>query len=207
MVFCLVPGLDPALHTSVRLFYVEDHRVAWTLSWLVWIGAALSLVYFLTAWGAWLKRGTEERFHAAARFGALVGALGLVPDTIAETLYIGIVPRFAGMIPSGPPEAVTDVLNQFAIWETAATFFTGFLGNGLYCVGGLTLTLVSLKAARASRGVFLAGLPTWIFGFGLSAAALFQHEMGLKIFTALTMASFTVFSGLIAWRGPEADLS
>ena len=76
----------------------------------------------------------------------LVVALGIAPDLIAETLYAFVFPA---MISASSSVELLHFIDQLAM------HLTGFLGNGLYNIGGLILTLLLL--------LHKPGLKLWIF--------------------------------------------
>lgn len=201
--FILRPGLDSSIQISERLSYIHHYRLLWVTSWCIWILAAVSLIYFFVHWGVLLEKLSQGKHRTKVIFGVLIGTLGMIPDTIAETLYTGLLPRLAeqgiSILGSGSRLAVLEFFN----WEQVGILLTGFLGNGFYCIGGLTLNLVALNIKRFPRKWALACLPVWIFSFTLSVAALIGSTLGLMITTALTMASFVLWTGCVGFFFPE----
>jgi hypothetical protein len=139
-------------------------------------------------------------------FGALVGSIGMIPDALAETLYIGLFPVIARdyMQNANASPAFEDV-SWISAWMQAAQVLTGFLGNGFYCIGGLTLNIILLRASLMPRWVARGGLFIWIVGLGLSAAALTDSLTALMVLTALTMGSFVAWSAWIGWFWQEGE--
>lgn len=192
MVLFLKPGLDPQSGITDRLHFINTHVLSWRLSWIVWIFAALSLILFFISWALTLWQEVFNKKWIV--LGCVAGIIGMVPDTIAESIYLGLMPIMA-QSPS------PDVLHAQGYFELAQVL-TGFLGNGLYCVGGFVLNLVSLKSQILPKLWVRLGLCVWLTGFGLSAVSLMQNLDALVVFTALTMGSFTLWCAWLAFIVP-----
>jgi hypothetical protein len=198
MLFFLRPGLVP-LDVKERISYIAANPMLWKLTWGLWVLAALSLICFFVHWAWFLDSFSQKKYRGIIIFGALVGSLGMIPDTIAETFYLSIIPNLAKeAVQSNSPQLLNLVHGEFLKWEIIASNLTGFLGNGFYCVGGLTLNLLSIKVSKFPKFWAYAGLPIWFFGFGLSIATFIGSILGLQIFTALTMVAFIAWSGLLS---------
>jgi hypothetical protein len=187
MLFVLRPGVDPALELVDRIRYIAAHPGWWRLGWLVWMGAALSLIYFFIHWGLFLD-GHAPR--ALIFFGVMVGSLGMVADILAETLFLGLLPRLAREILQTPEGSQGVLLQSFAHWQWATTLMTGFVGNGFYALGGLILNGISHRSGRFRKIFVWLGWPTWIFAVGLAVATVGMWRIPLMLFTALTMGWF-----------------
>jgi len=197
MLFFLAQGLDAAWPIETRLLYITNHQVLWTVCWIAWIFAAVSLIYFLVNWGILLEHLATESMRPKIVFGVLISALGMIPDTIAETLYIGLIPQLANNAKVNLAGSPSGAFHEFAMWQQCINLITGFLGNGFYCVGGLTLALISLKTKPFPKKWALASFPIWLVGFGLSVAALLDHNAMLKFTTAFTMVAFVVWAACL----------
>jgi hypothetical protein len=198
MLLFLRPGLV-SLEVMERISYVAANSLLWKMTWGLWILAALSLICFFIHWAWLLDRFSQKQYRGIIIFGALVGSLGMIPDTIAETFYLSIIPKLANEASRiSDPQQLTLIHGEFTKFEFLATTLTGLLGNGFYCVGGLTLSLVSVNTSDFPKFWAYAGLPIWLFGFGLTIASFFSSILGLQIFTALTMISFIAWCGLIS---------
>lgn len=193
MLFILDQGLNPNYSIERRFEYLASHPNLWKLSWLSWIFAAIALIFFLIQWGHWIKSKSNGRYDAWITFGVITGCLGLVPDTIAEVVYMHLLPQLATLSEK----------SSFLQWESLAQFLTGFLGNGLYCVGGFTLQCVSLKTKTLPTFCRYFGFVIWLSGFMLSASVFSNCFKGMYVFTALTMASFVIWTfGVSLLRHP-----
>lgn len=198
MLVFLRPGLVP-LEVKERISYIATNPMLWKLTWGLWILAALSLICFLIHWSWVLDHFSQKKYRGIIIFGALVGSLGMIPDTIAETFYLSIIPNLANeATQSNNAQLLIQIHGEFVNWEYLASNLTGFLGNGFYCVGGLTLNLVSIKISNFPKFWAYAGIPVWLFGLGLSIATFIGSILGLQVFTALTMISFIAWSGLLS---------
>jgi hypothetical protein len=191
-------ALDPEQSVGRKLQELATPSPTWAGSWLVWMLAALSLILFFVHWGDWLDRFTHGEDRAWILFGVLLGCLGMIPDTLAETLYLGTLPRLAKQaLEAGPGEAKA-AIQSFSDWEFSARLLTGFLGNGFYALGGLVLQCLALKTKALPAFCRYFGFIVWGSAVALSAAVLAANTPILYASTAVTMASFVLWS---AWLG------
>ncbi|MGV7220469.1 MAG: hypothetical protein ACQ9MH_02940 [Nitrospinales bacterium] len=198
MLLFLRPGLVP-MEVTERISYIVANTLLWKMTWGLWILAALSLICFFIHWAWMLDQFSQKKCRGIIIFGALVGSLGMIPDTVAETLYLSIIPKLANEASQiSDTQQLRLIHGEFMKFEFLASTLTGLLGNGFYCVGGLTLSLVSVNVSDFPKFWAYAGLPIWLFGFGLTIATFFNSILGLEIFTALTMISFIAWSGLLS---------
>jgi hypothetical protein len=79
MAFVLAPATPIATDAVERLAYVQTHLLVWQLGWAVWIGAALSLLWFY----AWWRARIGASFVPVA-----LAAGGLIADVTSETMLI-----------------------------------------------------------------------------------------------------------------------
>jgi hypothetical protein len=198
MVLFLRNGLDPSLPLTMRLQFIAEHKIPWQGSWLVWIFSALSLIHLFVCWGRWLWADASERSRNWIVFGVLAGSLGMIPDTLAETIYLGLLPSLATDALGTHASHLTIAAN-LSVWLAAAQIFTGFLGNSFYCLGGLSLCLVMLRDKKMPHAVTRTSLFIWLTGFGLSATSLTQNNTALITMTALTMGSFILWTFWLGW--------
>lgn len=177
------PGLPVGDDLATRLAYINANLTLWQWGWLSWMAAALSLLAFAVMLSTELQQG------AARQCGVLLVALGMAPDLMAETLYAFVMPQVA----------VTDIaLLQFI--DNLAMHLTGFLGNGLYNLGGMLLTLALLKQQPALKLWLYPGIVAWLLGLGLSVSIALQQLKLAEYFTAASMALSTLWFVLIAWK-------
>ena len=177
MALFLRHGLPAGTTLLERMAFISAHPIAWPLAWLPWMASALGLLLF----SVWLR---DYAPPSPARFFAVaLVAIGVAPDLTAESIYAVVLPRLAA-------EGSAEIFSAF---ELMATLLTGFVANGVYCLGGLILNLSLLRNPRFPRLVAFAGLPAWIFGLGLSVA-VFNNWMSAAV--VLTASSMTLS---LAW--------
>ncbi|MDP5191327.1 hypothetical protein [Rheinheimera baltica] len=177
------PGLPVADDLVTRMAYINANLTLWQWGWLSWMVAALSLLAFA------VMLSTELPHGAARQYGVLLVALGMAPDLMAETLYAFVMPQVS---------IANIALLQFI--DNLAMHLTGFLGNGLYNLGGMVLTLALLKQQPALKLWLSPGILAWILGLGLSVAIALQQLTLAEYFTAASMVLSTAWFVLIAWK-------
>lgn len=177
------PGLPVGDDLATRLNYINNNLTLWQWGWLSWMLAALSLLAFA------VMLSTELQPGPARQYGVLLVALGMAPDLMAETLYAFVMPHIA-----------IEQLALLQFIDVLAMHLTGFLGNGLYNIGGLLLTLTLLKQQPALKLWLYPGLVAWLLGLGLSVAIALQQLKLAEYFTAASMVLSTGWFVLIAWK-------
>jgi hypothetical protein len=125
------------------------------------------------------------------QFALTLIGLGIIPDLSAETLYALVLPMLAQQ---GSSLDTLQFVDQFAM------LLTGFLGNGLYNLGGLLLTLLLIKQHPKLANWLYIGVVAWMLGLGLSVAIALQQLAVAEILTAASMALSTLWFVLIAYQ-------
>jgi len=176
------PGLPIDTAPIERMDYISDHLWIWKLGWFTWMLSALGLLTFC------LILFHQLSPSLLAKVGIIVVAIGIAPDLTAEVLYAFVLPYLAAL----GDEA------SFLLFERIASYLTGFLGNGLYNIGGLLITLVANQQKRLPHWVFAWGITSWALGIGLSLAMAAESIKWAEIMTAISMILSTVWMLLIA---------
>jgi len=171
MLLVLRHGLESEPDAAVRADFVTGHAGLWRASWGIWIAAALSLAAFYAWWGTRLP---DSR---AGRVAFVITLIGLAADLTAESFYIGWAP-------------LGDATQRLA------GIFTGAIGNGLYTVAGIILTL-----ATPMRGL-LRGVTwtVWASGIALTASVLAGSATAMAISTAALMTLFCPWCAWLGWK-------
>ncbi len=157
LALCLRHGTEMAALPD-RIAFVEGHPLLWRAGWCVWMAAAFSLLGFYAWWGC--------RVHARAAIAAFLVALaGLCCDLSAESLFVGWLP------------------DDFERIQSAGTFLTGGMANGLYTVAGIILTLATPGLAKGLRAwawlAWACGILLSVFAFAGSAIGSAVSATGL----------------------------
>jgi hypothetical protein len=117
----LAPGTT-LVSVDDRVGYIAENLVAWRVGWMVWMAAAVTLVWFYVWW-----RARVNGPHVAL----LIALAGIVADWTAElSLIVAGAEGHAAVAP-------------------AAFFLTGAVANGLYTAAGIVLTLANPLRANA----------------------------------------------------------
>lgn len=171
---------------SARIAYVGDHVLAWRLGWLVWNLAAISLLGFFVV----LAARWRARAPILGGLALLCAAAGLAADLGAETILAVVSPGLRG--------------ETYAVVESIAVALTGYLGNGLYAVGGILLTV----AGRRDLPPVLLWLAAavWIVALWLSIATLVSSNAGQFASAAALMPLFVLWAALTGrWLSGRAS--
>ncbi|WP_317930887.1 hypothetical protein [Halioxenophilus sp. WMMB6] len=184
MALVMREGLPGANTLAERLFYIGNHTTVWLLGWLLWMSSALGLLLFAFFLAEHLAPSLWRNL------GLTLVALGIVPDLTAEVIYAFIIPNVLH-------SAAT---SELRVLERLAIFLTGFLGNGLYNLGGLLLTLLLWRKRDVGRGLLLMGLAGWLLGLALSVAIALQALLLAQLLTAVAMGVSTLWMLLVAYR-------
>jgi hypothetical protein len=169
MVLLLRRGL-PGFPQEERLAYIAAHRAAWTIGWLLWQVAAVSLISFYLA--------LALRFRGVLSWTAVaVAAAGISIDIVCESRYLGILPELSGA--------------EFARLDRELEVLIGYAANGLYTVALLFLVAAGWKVLPVSAR--LLAVPVLLSGFALAVASL-QHSARLEtLFSAILFPTFIVW--------------
>lgn len=179
------PGLPVVAELAARTAYIQSNLGWWQIGWGFWMLSALGLLLFCHLLATALPQ-TPMR-----GLGLTLVGLGLVPDLIAEVLYAFVFPA---MISTGSSAEILHFVDQTAL------HLTGFLGNGLYNLGGLVLTVLLIKHRPDLKRWLYPGVVAWLAGFGLSAAIALQQFGFAEVLTGFSMALSTLWFVLIAYR-------
>ncbi|HEX9637052.1 MAG TPA: hypothetical protein VGB99_05935 [Acidobacteriota bacterium] len=167
LLLILKPGTEVEADLTRRAAYIAEHLLGWRAGWLLWYAAAATLLGFYAWWAARLPR---QSIGIAAW---CLAAVGIASDWTAESLYIGWLPA------------------QLDSIQRLGTILTGGVANGLYSVAGAILTL---STPNLPRSLLVLAWLTWVFGFGLSAAAFAGHVAGMVAAAAGLMPLFCLLA-------------
>lgn len=178
-------GLPLDTTVAERMVFVIEHRQIWTLSWLVWMFSALGLFVFCNILADELSKSFLRTVGIA-----LVG-LGIAPDLIAEVIYAFVL-----------PEVVERRLGTqlYEVLEIIAMHLTGFLGNGLYNLGGLLLTVLAIWQGVFRSWVATWGVTAWLLGLMLSVSVAVGAVKAAELFTAISMVLSTAWMLVFAHK-------
>ncbi len=205
----LANGMPPG-DLLARREYVATHATLWSLGWLIWLPATLTLVLFFMAWADALapmpspSHVAEERdrgggaISSPAQRGragmgvspwallaiALTLAGGIV-DWVDETTWIFLAPQWAML-------ARTDAFyaNLYAVWDRAYFVFSIGLANLGYTLGGLILNAVAYRTPSYPRWLARFGAVVWSLSVVLTVEGWANDGLGVLLLTAAVFAVF-----------------
>lgn len=173
-------------HLSARIAYVGDHTLAWRVGWLVWNLAAISLLGFFVV----LAARWRGRAPILCGLALLCAAGGLAADLGAETILAVVSPGLRG--------------ETYAVVESIAIALTGYLGNGLYAVGGILLTWAGRRELPPML-IWLAAA-VWAAALWLSVATMVSSADGQFASAAVLMPLFVLWAALTGrWLSGRAS--
>jgi hypothetical protein len=146
--------------------------------------AAVSLVGFYAWWGGRLSSSNSAQ-ATVATLAVVITAVGVVCDFTAEGLLI---------LRLTEPAMISN-LAAFTHIERIFTIFSPGAANGLYSLGGVLLMLVTPDLPAWVRSVMWI---TWLAGFAMTVAALFNHVDGM---VASTVVLFPLLILWMSWMG------
>ena len=173
--------VDNTLET--RMQFIGESSTIWTLSWVVWMFCALGLFTFCSFLAARLKPGIFKVI------GLAIVAMGIGPDLIAEVIYAFVVPELI------IHQVSLDILRTL---EEICVNLTGFLGNGLYNLGGFLLTIIAYREGILRPWVAGWGFIAWTLGLLLSFSVAIGSDMFAMWFTASSMVLSTIWMLIFA---------
>jgi hypothetical protein len=188
-----VSGTEFVEDAGERLRWVQRHVGGWAATWTCWALASMSLTAFAAVWVARLVECGASRRAAATGF--LLLALGLPFDLVGESFNL-VWPTGSRML------SVADFLRGARLYAllSAAT------ANGLYCAGGLVLSVVSWRLGWLRGWVGVLGFLVWGVGLGLTAAVLLESGPAMITTGAGLMALFIPWATLVGWRLGPSDV-
>lgn len=168
-----------------RVAFISENEVLWVISWITWMASALGLLVFCSI----LADEVEKSY--LSNIGLTIVAIGIAPDLIAEVIYAFIIPDAI---------AYGLHLNSIKLLESIAMHLTGFLGNGLYNLGGITLTILAIRQRLFPAWVAVWGIAAWILGLLLSVSVAVNALKAAEIFTATSMILSTSWMLVFAYK-------
>ena len=176
-------GLPIDTTAADRMTFLANHSTLWMWSWVIWMFCAIGLLVFCVILADEIK--TDYR----KTVGLFLVALGVAPDLTAEVIYAFVLPKLVSLDMS---EAT------FLLFEQIASHLTGYLGNGLYNLGGLLLTYLAIKQRLFKTWVFIWGVTAWVLGILLSVSIAAGELKAAELFTASSMLLSTLWMVIFA---------
>ena len=177
-------GLPTGNTALDRAVFIAENSAIWTSFWGVWMLSAVGLFVFCTILADELKPSFLRTV------GLSLVAMGIAPDLTAEVIYAFILPDVANS---------DGGLTAFVLLESIAVHLTGFLGNGLYNLGGLLLTLLAFKAGILKNWIAFWGVTAWVLGLLLSVSIALDAMAAAEAFTAISMVLSTLWMLIFAY--------
>lgn len=187
MMLALRPGISAGERDlSARIAYVGNHILVWRVGWLVWNLAAISLLGFFVV----LAARWRERAPILCGLALPCAAAGLAADLGAETILAAVSPGLRG--------------ENYAVVESIAVALTGYLGNGLYAVGGILLTWAGRRDLPS--GLLWLAVAVWAAALWLALATLVSSAAGQFASAAAVLPLFVLWAGLTGrWLSRRAS--
>ena len=173
MAFVLRHGLETNLDLSSRLRFLAEHKTAWTLAWLTWHAAAFSILWFFICFES--AHSLQEPRRGVMRLAVILVVAAIVPDLIAESIEIGVLPELAREALNESES--TQARESYRTTHRVAVMMTGYLANGLYTLA--TVLAVWNTRREYAPWIWSSGLAVGLFGLALSASVLADSVAGM----------------------------
>jgi hypothetical protein len=169
-----------------RAAWVAGHPALWSATWMVWVLASMSLFAFTIVWAArLLEVGSAPRW---VRTGCGMIGIGVLFDLVGESI---------NLVGSTLPQLT---VAQFAGYARTYALLSAGTANGLYCIGGLLLSVLAWRIGWLRGWVGLMGLVMWTVGLGLTAMVVADNGPGMIATGAAVMVLYIPWSALVGWR-------
>jgi len=171
-------GLPIDTTVAERMAFLANNSILWMWSWITWMFCAIGLLVFCVI----LSDEINTDFRKT--IGIFLVALGVAPDLTAEVIYAFVLPKIVSLQMDE---------STFLLFEHIASHLTGYLGNGLYNLGGLLLTYLAIKQGMFKTWVSVWGVTAWILGILLSVSIAAGELKAAELFTASSMVLSTLW--------------
>lgn len=166
MLVLLRSGLPPN-SDETRISFITSHRSSWTIGWLCWTVAAITLVAMVIV--------------LARRVGSIIPVIlvlaGAYFDVTSQARYMIEMPHTGG--------------ETFRALDRQLEVSIGVVANGLYTLATGALVL---KRDRLPRRVRLLAVPVIIAGAVLAVAAFLHQPLAEVISSAILFPAFIIWS-------------
>jgi hypothetical protein len=189
----VAPATELEESFAARHAWVNEHRALWTAVWLAWSGSSLSLLAVVNLWTNRLFHWRDARLQIAALAACVVVGCGVVLDLCGETSLIAWAAR-----PGLPVTSFEVAVKWYQLLSPAAA-------NGLYCLGGVVLSLLSRQVGLTRGLVGLLGMTMWLVGLGLTVATLAGSTRWMGVTGAGVMLLYLAWAPLLALRLRAAE--
>lgn len=176
-------GLETTPDLQDRLAFIVNQQTLWTLAWLAWTAADITILYFYLTF--------VDAHPKASRMAVLLTVAAVAADLAAQSIEIGVLPPIATRILrlNASPELFLEL-------HRVAVILSGYLANGLYSVAAICLAWAARHAYPA--WVSAAGIAVGCFGIALSVAALLNSADGMYWTNALLIPTLLVWLAAVA---------
>jgi hypothetical protein len=175
-----------------RLRWIHRHVAGWVATWICWSLASMSLIAFTAAWASRLLEWEAPRRWVVVGFGLV--ALGLPFDLAGEGFNL-VWPTQTGPLST----------EAFLRGERLYALLSAGIANGLYCLGGLLLSVTAWRSGWLRGWVGGLGFLTWGVGLVLTGMVAVDNTRGMIATGAVVMALFIPWAALVGWRLGRAD--
>jgi len=184
-------GLQTNLDLASRLAFLVEHRALWTVGWLSWTLAGLSILYFYACYSAAHQDARNAGWLRAAVF---ITYFAIAFDWSAQWIEIVQLP---GLARQGDLAAFLDR-------HRLAVLLTGGLANILYTIAAALLLWPT--RARYAPAIVAAGAGVVIFGTAMTLASVADSTRWLFVTNAGLIPCLSVWLiGVALDAGDGAD--
>jgi len=179
MLLILRRGLETNDDLGDRLRFLQEHAWLWSLGWLSWTLAAVTVLGFYVSFAAAYRSLPSSKTLLTAALASAVFAVAA--DLAAQALEVFFLPGLARAQNTA----------SFLYLHRRSVLLTGFLANALYT---LSAALLQWASRAAYPGwVRLGGLGVVAGGAMLSTAALLGSGLGMALSNVVLVPSLLVW--------------
>ncbi|MFM9961995.1 MAG: hypothetical protein ACKV2Q_12305 [Planctomycetaceae bacterium] len=172
-----------------RQAWVLSHTGMWVVVWMVWALSSLSLPWLITTWVRSLWPNAHKTARCVMTASLAIIIVGVLCDLCGESLEAAWLTR---------SELSVDQFLKGTRWYQLVS---PLAANGLYCIGGLAISVVGWRIRSDQRGLWGAsGILMWLIGLGLSLATAFAHEPLMVATGAGVMVFFLPWAMWLGWK-------
>jgi hypothetical protein len=179
-------GTEAQSDIQHRMEFIHNSTPIWTTCWFLWTAASLGLFAFFVVWANHLReRGASLSLLAIA---IAVCGVGLMFDLASEAISITKVANS------------THSLSSFQRWSSTALAYGAGVGNGLYCIAGILMSVISWQYGFQRSLLSIHAALVWLCGLALTASLIADQYWMMAFLGAALMVLFIPWATITGFQ-------